>query len=117
VAGEDPEKPPEYVRPTMPFEREAQRSSVGRWSAAGFEFAAAVVLFFLGGRALDGKLGTAPWLTVSGSLIGVAAGIWLLVRTALSAERRSKDTGADGRGSEASAEGRGRESAAEKREQ
>jgi len=42
-----------------------------------------VVLFFLGGQALDAKFGTAPWWTAIGSLVGVAAGMYLLLRGAL----------------------------------
>jgi hypothetical protein len=55
----------------------------GRWAGAGFEFGLAVVLFFLGGQWLDATFSTAPWLTVVGSLLGVAAGMYLLIRTAL----------------------------------
>ena len=57
--------------------------SLGRWAGAGIEFGLAVVLFFLGGQALDANLGTAPWWTLIGSLLGVAAGMYLLLRTAL----------------------------------
>ena len=82
-----PHPPPEftpYVRPVLPFERKADVALGGwKWASAGIEFGLAVVLFFLGGQALDGKLGTTPWLTVTGSLLGVAAGMYLLIRSAL----------------------------------
>ena len=84
-----PTPPEEYHRPVLPFEREPDEGITwGRWSAVGLEFGLAVVLFFLGGKALDAPFSTAPWLTLLGSLAGVAAGTYLLVRTALRAESR-----------------------------
>jgi hypothetical protein len=83
---------PDYRRPTMPFERKRTvPSSALRWSAAGLEFALPVVLFFLGGRALDAKVGSGPWLSVAGALLGVAVGTYLLIRAALAAENRRSD--------------------------
>jgi hypothetical protein len=67
----------------MPFERKAEGLGAWRWSSAGIEFGLAVVVFFLGGRWLDGKLGSGPWLTMSGSLVGVAVGTYLLIRPLL----------------------------------
>lgn len=79
-----PSRLPPYRRPTLPWEREAEQDlGWARWAGAGFEFGAAVALFFLGGRWLDGNLGTTPWLTLAGALLGVAAGMVLLIRTAL----------------------------------
>lgn len=76
--------PPDYRRPTLPWERKASDAvGWGSWATAGFEFGACVVLFFLGGKWLDGRLSTAPWLTLVGTLLGVAAGMYLLIRTAL----------------------------------
>lgn len=73
---------PRYERPVLPFERKASPTvGAGRYLGAGLEFGAAVVLFFLGGRALDDYLGsTDPWMTIVGALLGVAVGTWLLVR-------------------------------------
>jgi hypothetical protein len=78
---------PRYERPILPFERGRNPGlRWAAWSAVGFEFGLLVVLFFLGGRALDAKVGTAPWLTAFGTLLGVAAGTWLLIRTAVRAQ-------------------------------
>jgi F0F1-type ATP synthase assembly protein I len=44
-----------------------------QYAGLGVTFAAAVVLFTLGGNWLDGRLGTGPW----GVLLGVAAGFTL----------------------------------------
>jgi hypothetical protein len=68
----------------MPFEREASKGPSGwQWSAVGIEFGVAVVVFFLGGQWLDGKFGSGPWLTLAGSLVGVAVGTYLLIRPLL----------------------------------
>ncbi len=81
-----PEKPrlPRYERPELPFERKATPlAKAGYWSAIGLEFGFAVVLFFLGGWALDEKLQTTPWLAVVGAMVGVAVGTYLMVRPLL----------------------------------
>lgn len=79
--------PPPYRRPELPWERKADPGlGWARWASVGIEFGASVVLFFLGGQALDGKFGTTPWWTVIGSLLGVAAGLYLLFRMALGGE-------------------------------
>jgi hypothetical protein len=84
------ERPKPYERPTLPFERKAVVPSAAlRWSAAGFQFALAVVLFFLGGRALDAKVGTGPWLSLVGAMVGIAVGTYLLIRPALRSMSRS----------------------------
>jgi F0F1-type ATP synthase assembly protein I len=44
-----------------------------QYAGTGATFAAAVILFTLGGNWVDGRLGTGPW----GVLIGVAAGFTL----------------------------------------
>ncbi len=80
---EDPdlEKVRDYKRPVMPFEREAE-GGAGKFAMAsvGIEFGVIVVLFFLGGRWLDGKFGTEPWLAAAAALLGVALGMYRLIR-------------------------------------
>ena len=84
-------RPKPYERPELPWERKATPMlEAGRWAAAGFEFGLAVVLFFLGGRWLDAHIGTSPWMSVIGAMVGVAAGIYLLVRPLLG-PRRPRD--------------------------
>ena len=73
----------------MPFERKAQVS--GGWMSVGFEFGGLVVLFFLAGRWADGHWGTHPWLTLVGTLLGVAGGMTLLIRRAVSANAKKDD--------------------------
>ena len=58
-------------------------SSWARWSAVGFEFGAAVGLFFLLGRYLDATWGTQPWLGVGGAGLGILLGMYVLIQKAL----------------------------------
>lgn len=55
---------------------------IGTYGTVGLDFAVAVVIGFLGGWWLDNKLGSKPWLSVVGLLLGVAAGFNLLFKAA-----------------------------------
>jgi F0F1-type ATP synthase assembly protein I len=57
-------------------------SASWRLASVGIEFAVSTVIGLLGGRWLDGKLGTEPWLMIVGLLLGVVAGFRSLVRAA-----------------------------------
>lgn len=95
---DDKPRLPRYERPELPFERKATPlAKAGRWSAIGLEFGLAVVLFFLGGRWLDEKLRTTPWLAVVGTLLGVAVGTYLMLRPLLheASKNAPRDGGAD----------------------
>lgn len=47
----------------------------------GVQFAATLVAFLFLGRWLDGRLGTAPWLTVAGVFVGFGLSLlWLFAR-------------------------------------
>lgn len=46
----------------------------------GTELMAAVLLGLLGGRWLDSKLGTAPWLLMAGAALGGFSAFWNLYR-------------------------------------
>ena len=61
---------------------------MGRFLGVGLEMLVGVVLGFLIGRWLDNKYGWQPWGVVVGSLLGVAAGMYLLIRDAI---RMNKD--------------------------
>ncbi|MBO8129412.1 MAG: AtpZ/AtpI family protein [Peptococcaceae bacterium] len=43
-------------------------------STIAVQFAASILLGFWGGSFLDHKLGSEPWLTLVGILVGIAAG-------------------------------------------
>jgi len=52
----------------------------GITGAVGLEIALAIGIGYFGGRYLDGKLGSAPWLAWIGFAAGVGAGIKALIR-------------------------------------
>lgn len=54
--------------------------AAGRIGAVGMEFAGAVIFCLLVGHWADGKLGTAPWLSAAGILIGSFAGFMAVYR-------------------------------------
>ncbi len=62
----------------------------GPYLNLGIEFAASFLLCFFGGRWLDGKLGTAPYLMLGGLFLGAAIGILNLYRTAIRLQEREK---------------------------
>jgi ATP synthase protein I len=53
---------------------------VASTGAVGLEIAFAIGIGYFGGRYLDGKLGTGPWLAWVGFAAGVGAGIEALIR-------------------------------------
>ena len=59
----------------------------------GTTLAVSVLLLLLGGRWLDAKLGTTPWLMIVGVLLGIAASFKTLFDQLgeLERERREKD--------------------------
>ncbi len=56
-------------------------SAYVRYSAVGFQFAATLIVFVLGGFWLDRTLDTLPWLTLVGTLLGLGGGLTWLVRS------------------------------------
>jgi ATP synthase protein I len=46
----------------------------GSYGTIGLEFVLSIMLGLFGGRWLDGRLGTGPWLAIIGFGLGVAAG-------------------------------------------
>ena len=50
--------------------------------AVGLEISIAIGIGYFGGRYLDGKFGTAPWLAWIGFAAGIGAGIKALIRVA-----------------------------------
>jgi F0F1-type ATP synthase assembly protein I len=51
-----------------------------RFLHLGTQLAITLVLGVFGGRWLDGRWGTGPWLTVVGALAGIAVGMAVLIR-------------------------------------
>lgn len=54
--------------------------SLARYSGHGLTLALATVLFLLLGWWADGRLGTAPLLTLAGALVGAAAGFYSMLQ-------------------------------------
>src|SRR5262245_12064601 len=67
-----------------------QLSAALRLASVGIELAISIVIGLLGGRWLDGKLGTDPYLMIVGLLLGVFAGFRSLIQSARKATRQSQ---------------------------
>lgn len=63
---------------------------LGVLSTVGVALVIATLLGTGGGYYLDGRLGTSPWLTVVGLLLGVAAGFVNLFRAVSALDREQK---------------------------
>jgi F0F1-type ATP synthase assembly protein I len=59
-----------------------------RFLGVGFSFAAIVAVGWFLGQWADGRFGTAPWLTIAGTLVGVALAMFDLIKTTAALERR-----------------------------
>ncbi len=60
--------------PRLGPEGRQQLRTAARFSAIGIEMGLSPLVGYFGGRWLDQKLGTAPWLMIIGLLLGAAAG-------------------------------------------
>jgi len=65
--------------------------ALGELSTVGLTLVVATVLGLAGGYYLAGWLGTSPWLTLIGLLLGIAAGFVNLFRSVKRAERNIDD--------------------------
>lgn len=71
--------------------RGAGGTSGGEALGYAITLVASTVLFFYGGRALDGWIGTTPLFTVLGAMIGAGAGIYYMVVRLTAANRPPED--------------------------
>lgn len=63
-----------------PKNKDDWRIAYGMYGVVGVQLAVAVVAGLLFGNYLDRKLGTLPWLTLIGLILGSAGGFYNLVR-------------------------------------
>lgn len=47
---------------------------------AGTELVVSVLVGVVAGRWADGRLGTSPWLALVGTIVGIAVGLYQLIR-------------------------------------
>ncbi len=74
--------------------RESDRRAVGRLgvlSGVGLTMVLSTVLGLGGGYALDGWLGSSPWLTLAGLLLGIVSGFVSLFRAVGGFDRDGQD--------------------------
>jgi F0F1-type ATP synthase assembly protein I len=67
--------------------------TAGTTGAVGIEIAFAIIVGYLGGRFLDRKLGTEPWISYAGLLAGIGAAVKALLRVVRSYRRENGDGG------------------------
>ena len=72
-------------------EQREQLKQLGSLSTVGLEIGLSIVLGYLGGQWLDGKLGTEPWLKWIGFGLGLAAGARSLYRVVRRAQRMMEE--------------------------
>lgn len=65
--------------------------TAGRVSAVGMELAGGVIVCLIAGYWADGKLGTAPYLTVAGMALGTAVGFKAVYRAAKQMQRDAEE--------------------------
>ncbi|MBX3183006.1 MAG: AtpZ/AtpI family protein [Polyangiaceae bacterium] len=65
--------------------------ALGNYGTVGLEFVLSILFGLWVGQALDGWLGTEPWMTGFWLCIGLAAGVRALIRTARQATREAEE--------------------------
>jgi len=73
--------------PHDPKEPRTSAAQAGEVLGVGLQFAGAIVLFLFVGRWLDDRLGTEPWLLLTGVMVGAVAGFVSLYRQLVVAPR------------------------------
>ena len=71
--------------------RRSPAAGGGELAGIGFQLAATVFVFLFTGRWLDGRFGTAPWLTMICVFVGAAAGFYSMYRKLMAAQKRARD--------------------------
>ena len=81
MKGEDQEN---SNHPTNGANRRVGRSfrQADKYAGVGFQVAVALVFYVVAGNWLDKKLGTDPWLTLVGAVLGFGSMMFILIRFA-----------------------------------
>ena len=70
------------------------------FSTVGLELSLSILVGYLAGDWLDGRFGTAPWLTLTMLGVGITAGFWSLYRALRRVMRSTDGDPGNGRGGE-----------------
>ncbi|HUI64915.1 MAG TPA: AtpZ/AtpI family protein [Bacteroidota bacterium] len=63
----------------------------GPYLTLGLQLAMAVLVFFFLGKWLDQRLGTDPWLTLTGLAVGITGGLISFLRTVIALGKKSDE--------------------------
>ncbi len=77
----------------MPEQSRGPVGSMAEYGGVGLQFAGAILLFLFAGRWLDERLGTEPWLLLTGVMVGAAAGFYSMYRQLVIVPRRREEDG------------------------
>lgn len=75
-------------------------NQAARMMGVGLQFAGSIVLLLLVGQWADARLGTGPWLLITGVMVGAAAGFYSLYRQLMSETRGDRHDARPGQGRE-----------------
>ncbi|HEX6133218.1 MAG TPA: AtpZ/AtpI family protein [Longimicrobiales bacterium] len=56
----------------------SQAAAASKYLGVGLTWALATALFTFLGNLVDGRLGSEPWLTLVGAIVGASAGFWYM---------------------------------------
>jgi F0F1-type ATP synthase assembly protein I len=73
-------------------------TEVGPFLTLGLQLALSVVVFFFLGRWLDNRFNTAPWLMITGLVIGIVGGFISFFRTVIALGKREEQDAKKGKG-------------------
>ena len=65
----------------------------GSMVGLGLQFVVTILVCLFVGQWLDRRLGTTPWLLVTGVMLGAALGFWNMLRVARAAEKGARRAG------------------------
>ena len=81
-----PSNPPPGAGPDR--KKEEQGVSGGEFAGLGLQFVIALLAFLYAGQWLDGRLGTAPWLSIVGMFTGAGLAFYSMYHKLMAAQAR-----------------------------